>query len=146
MPEQGRFFSRSETFPGLANEIDRIGWGIHAFYGGMSLHLQSHGEGFLSVFLNRFQEDGLYIFDEPESGMSLQSLYALMVKMKQLVNDRSQFIISTHSPVLMAFPDAHIYTITPDGPMLTPYEETDASRMTRHFLAHHKEFLADLLE
>jgi len=139
------FFFRSETFHGFASELDRIGLDVHRFYGGKSLHLQSHGEGFLSVFLNRFRQDGLYIFDEPESGMSLQSLFTLMAKMKQLVDHRSQFIISTHSPVLLAFPEADIYTLTTDGPVLTPYEETDVYRMTWHFLTNYREILTDLL-
>ena len=111
------FFLRAESFYNVASEVDRLyeGEPIPRYYGGRSLHAQSHGESFMTLFLQRFYGDGLYILDEPEAALSPSRQMALLTAIHNLVDDRSQFIISTHSPILMAYPDADIYELTEDA-------------------------------
>src|SRR5204862_5150731 len=115
-------------------------------YGGVSLHEQSHGESFLSLILNRFRGDGLYILDEPEAALSLRGNLALMRRMHDLASDGSQFIISTHSPILLGYPGAKIFVLSEDGLVETPYEETDVVELTRAFLGDRREFLHHLFD
>lgn len=139
------YFMRAETFYNVATEIDRIAWGIHAYYGGGSLHKKSHGESFLSVFTNRFYGSALYIFDEPEAALSIKSIFSLMIKMKELVAKDSQFIIATHSPILLAYPDADIYSISDSGWNKVEYEETEQYRLTKYFVNNYGKVIDDLL-
>jgi predicted ATPase len=113
-------------------------------YGGR-IHERSHGEGFLSVILNRLSGNGLYIFDEPESALSINSLYTLMVKMHELEKKDSQFIIATHSPILLAYPGADIYTITDNGFEPTRYEESMPYLLTKQFILNRERVLNELL-
>ena len=111
-PKDG-FFLRAESFYNVASEIDRLDQEgfvpLIDSYGGRSLHEQSHGESFMSLILNRFRGDGIYILDEPEAALSPSRQLALLCRIHQLVKDGSQFIIATHSPILMAYPEADIY-------------------------------------
>ncbi|MFP3381740.1 AAA family ATPase, partial [Bacillus sp. SIMBA_069] len=75
-------------------------------FGGKSLHQQSHGESFFSAFVERFQGNGLYILDEPEAALSPLRQISMLARINELVKQGSQFIISTHSPIIMAYPDA----------------------------------------
>lgn len=106
------FFLRAESFYNVATHIEQLdgdpmrGPPIINSYGGNSLHQQSHGESFLSLVLNRFGGNGVYILDEPEAALSPTRLLVLLARIKQLCDQRSQFIIATHSPMLMAYPDA----------------------------------------
>lgn len=112
-PKDG-FFLRAESFYNLATNIDELERersGILASYGGKSLHQQSHGESFFSVLMNRFNGDGLYILDEPEAALSPARQMAMISRIHELVKEGSQFIIATHSPILMAYPNAVIYEI-----------------------------------
>ncbi|MBR4845327.1 MAG: AAA family ATPase, partial [Bacteroidaceae bacterium] len=129
------FFLRAESFYNAASELDRISnkYEMLMNYGGF-LHERSHGESFLSVILNRLTGNGLYIFDEPESALSINSLYKLMVKMHELEKKNSQFIIATHSPILLAYPGADIYTITENGFEPTKYEESMPYLLTKQFI------------
>lgn len=88
------YFLRAESFYNVASEIDRIsnGWQLEKNYGG-ALHERSHGESFLGVILNRLSGNGLYIFDEPESALSVPSLFKLIVKINELEKRNSQFIM-----------------------------------------------------
>ena len=113
-PKDG-FFLRAESIYNVASNIDDLddldengggGPPIINSYGGISLHKQSHGESFLAIMENRFGGNGLYILDEPEAALSPMRLMRLMAKMDDLVKRNSQFIISTHSPILMAYPGA----------------------------------------
>ena len=113
-------------------------------YGGY-LHQRSHGESFLGVILNRLSGNGLYIFDEPESALSINSLYTLMVKMHELEKKDSQFIIATHSPILLAYPGADIYTITNNGLEPTKYEESMPYLLTKQFILNRERVLKELL-
>lgn len=114
------FFLRAESFYNVATNIDEMDLGpggplVINSYGGKSLHEQSHGESFLSLMLNRFGGNGLYILDEPEAALSPQKLLVMLSKINQLVRQQSQFIIATHSPMLMAYPNAKIVEVTEQG-------------------------------
>lgn len=134
------FFLRSESFYNLASEIDSRdsepegGGHIIDSYGGKSLHQQSHGESFWALFMNRFGGSGLYILDEPESALSITRQMAMLAQMDKLVNQRSQFIITTHSPIILAYPDATIYQMTPEGIDKVKYKETDTYQLYKGFL------------
>ena len=140
------FFLRAESFYNAASELDRISnkYEMLMNYGGF-LHERSHGESFLSVILNRLSGNGLYILDEPESALSINSLYKLMVKMHELEKKNSQFIIATHSPILLAYPGADIYTITENGFEPTKYEESMPYLLTKQFILNRELILDELL-
>lgn len=147
-PKDG-FFLRAESFYNLAtnvDELDRIDGGMLQSYGGVSLHAQSHGESFLSLMLNRFGGNGLYILDEPESALSPTRLMSLLTLIDELVKRNSQFIISTHSPILMAYPKAEIYELSTDGIRAVPYKETEHYRVTLEFLQNPERMLRYLTE
>lgn len=142
------FFLRAESFYNVASQIDeseseRIG--LLKSYGGKSLHEQSHGESFLALILHRFWGNGLYLLDEPEAALSPQKLLTLIARIAQLVKDNSQFVIATHSPILMAFPNAQIYVLSEEGITLTPYFETSHYQLTKQFLNHPDAVLRHLL-
>jgi len=142
------YFLRAESFYNVASEVDRLyedepSDNLIKNYGG-SLHERSHGESFLSLLQNRFGGNGLYILDEPESALSVTSQFAALKRIKDLVNRRSQFIISTHSPILMSYPGAEIYCITPNGLQLTDYENTEQFKITKYFMNNYKGILSEL--
>lgn len=134
------FFLRAESFYNVASSIDQMdrepgaGPRLIDSYGGVSLHKQSHGESFLSLVANRFGGNGIYILDEPEAALSPQRLLELMLHMHQLVKDNSQFIISTHSPILMSYPGAEVFQLTEDGIDSVNYRETAHFQLTKQFL------------
>jgi predicted ATPase len=126
------FFLRAESFYNVASNIDELG--VIRSYGGVSLHEQSHGESFLSLVEHRFGGYGLYILDEPEAALSPMKLMTLMCLMRNLVDEKSQFIISTHSPILMTFPGAEIYELTEDAIRPVRYQDTEHFQVTKQFL------------
>lgn len=143
------FFLRAESFYNLASQIDELdlemfGASISASYGGKSLHHQSHGESFMSLVMNRFGGRGIYILDEPEAALSPTRQMALMSRIHQLVLDNSQFIIATHSPMIMAYPNAVIYNVE-KGFEEIKYEETEHYQVTKGFLNNPKKMLDILL-
>lgn len=138
------YFLRAESMYNLATEIDQISYGIHGFYGGRSLHKRSHGESFLTVFTQRFFGNGLYILDEPESAFSARSVLAMMVRIRQLVEQDSQFIIATHSPLLLAYPGADIWMVGENGLERVDYKDTDPYRVTKFFLENPERMLDEL--
>ena len=142
-PKDG-FFMRAESFYNLASQIDRDPELINS-YGGKSLHAMSHGESFLKLISNRFWGEGLYVLDEPEAALSPQGQFALLVFIAELADSGSQFIISTHSPILMAYPGAQIYVLTESGITLTPYQETEHYILTKQFLNQPEGMLKQLL-
>jgi len=121
------------------------GGSIVASYGGKSLHAQSHGEAFFSTFLHRFGGNGLYVLDEPEAALSPFRQMALLARIHDLVRTGSQFIVSTHSPLLMAYPDSVLYYLTPDGIETRTLEETDHFQVMKEFLSNPQRMLAELL-
>ena len=150
--ERDGFFLRAESFYNAASyieELDEIPASspkIRESYGGESLHRQSHGESFMSLALHRFGGRGLYILDEPEAALSPATQMALLSRIDQLVKQDSQFIIATHSPILMAYPDADIYSLSSEGIRLTPYQDTEHYRLTKQFLDHPDSMLRYLLD
>lgn len=150
-PRDG-FFLRAESFYNVATNIDQmdeaggLGAPVIESFGGISLHEQSHGESFLSVVMHRFGGNGLYILDEPEAALSPMRLLTLLSEIDRLVKQNSQFIISTHSPILMAYPGAEIMELSEDGIRSVDYRETEHYQVTRRFLENPEKMLHYLLE
>lgn len=150
-PKNG-FFFRAETFYNLATNIEELdkeegaGPRIIDSYGGRSLHEQSHGEAFFAAFTNRFSGQGLYILDEPEAALSPLRQMAMLSTIHDLVCKQSQFIITTHSPIIMAYPDAKILQLTDKGFEEVDYEQTEHYTVMREFMNNRKKMLKILLE
>ncbi len=108
------FFLRAESFFNVATEIERLdsepacGPPLIGSYGVRSLHEQSHGESFLALLANRLGGQGRYLLEEPEAARSPQRQLAALSRMHDLLLDGSQFVMATHTPILMAYPDACI--------------------------------------
>lgn len=143
--EKDGFFLRAESFYNVASQVEDLNLNL-AGYGGRSLHHQSHGESFLALVQHRFRGNGLYLLDEPESALSPMRQLTLLVEINRLVRARSQFIIATHSPILLAFPNATIYQFTEQGIERVRYEETEHYTVSRQFLNHPQQWLAHLLK
>lgn len=146
------FFLRAESFYNVATNIDEmdqqpsLSGPVIQSYGGVSLHQQSHGESFLALVQNRFGGQGLYILDEPEAALSPMKQLVLLAEIDALVKKESQFIIATHSPILLAYPGALIYQFTSDGINAVCYTETEHYRLTRRFLENPDKILRYLLD
>ena len=130
-PKDG-YFLRSESFYNLSTEIDELA--VEDYYGGESLHNKSHGEGFLSLFSSRLYGNGLYIFDEPECALSPVGLFKLLVLMHELVEKKSQLIIATHSPIILAYPNAEILEFKGSDIVPISYKESDIYTLYKRFL------------
>ncbi len=131
------FFLRAESFFNVATEVDaleRENPGLFEFYGGRSLHEQSHGESFIALLNHRFGDRGLYFLDEPEAALSPTRQMAALVRIHALVSEGCQFVIATHSPILMAYPDATILAVSEQGLAPVRYEDTEHYTITRRFL------------
>lgn len=125
------YFLRAESFYNVASYIEKIG---SSRYGDIGLHEQSHGESFLALVSNRLVGNGLYIFDEPEAALSPSRLMTLMCHMHELEKTNSQFIISTHSPILMSYPGAEIFELSDKGIKKIEYKDTEHYRITKDFI------------
>lgn len=141
-PKDG-FFLRAESFYNVATNIDELE--VTDYYGGISLHRQSHGEAFMSLLLNKFRGEGLYILDEPEAALSPIRQMTMLARLHELAAQGSQFIIATHSPIILACPEADIYEIK-DGIRKVGYEETEHYKVMRDFLNNRGKMLGILLE
>lgn len=142
-PNDG-FFLRAESFYNTASYLDENS--ELKRYGNVSFHEQSHGEAFLSLIANRFEGNGLYLLDEPESALSPLRLMSLLAEIDRLVKADSQFIIATHSPILLAFPQAEIYECSDSGIRKVTYRETESYQITKQFLDNPEGMLHYLLE
>lgn len=146
------FFLRAESFFNVATEIERLDAEpsfappVIDSYGGHSLHEQSHGESFFALFRDRFRGNGLYLLDEPEAALSPQRQLAMIARMHALVRDGSQFIIATHSPIIMAYPNAQILQLSERGIEPIAYLDTEHYRVTRDFLNRHERMLRELMD
>lgn len=140
-PEDG-FFLRAESFYNVATNIDEID--AIGSYGGISLHSQSHGESFLSVIMNRFKGNGLYILDEPEAALSPYRQMSLISRIHDLVQNNSQFIIATHSPIVMAYPDSILYELNDDFKVVN-YQDTEHYKIMKSFIGNPKKILDILM-
>jgi predicted ATPase len=136
------FFLRAESFYNVASEIENLG--IQGKYGYSCYHHQSHGESFIDLMTKRLGGDGLYLIDEPEAALSPQRQLAFLVAMHELVQRESQFIIATHSPIIMAYPNATIYEFTADGIRQVEYRDTEHYRVTHAFLNRPEQTLRQL--
>ena len=148
-PRDG-YFLRAESFFNLATEIEALDRGpggppITDSYGGRSLHEQSHGESFMALLRERFGGNGLYILDEPEAALSPQRQLAALARIHSLVQAGSQFIIATHSPILMAYPDAHLYVCSATGLERSDYYDTEHYKVMHDFVVNPKRMLDVLL-
>lgn len=150
-PRDG-FFLRAESFYNVATEIENLdsqssmGARVVDSYGGKSLHKMSHGESFITLMTNRFGGNGLYILDEPEAALSPVKQMAMLTIINELVKKKSQFIIATHSPILMAYQGADIFVIDEDGITKTPYKKTDNYMITRKFLENPEKMMGYLFD
>ena len=139
------FFLRVETFYQFASFVDDLEGDKYVAYGGKSLHHQSHGEAFLALFKNAFGNKAIYLLDEPEAALSPTRQLSLMRIMKELEHD-AQFIIATHSPILLGYPNATIYSFDEDGIEPIRYEDTIHYIVTKRFLDAKDKMLAELFE
>ncbi|QED47958.1 AAA family ATPase [Cytobacillus dafuensis] len=139
------FFLRAESFYHFASHLDEVDDTGFRDYGGVSLHEQSHGESFLSLFLNRFKGEAIFLLDEPEAALSPQRQLSFMRIIRDLTqNEQAQFIIATHSPILLGFPDATILNFDKGEISEIGYEDTDHYQITKYFLQHRERFLAEI--
>ncbi|MDA8344462.1 MAG: AAA family ATPase [Thermaerobacter sp.] len=144
------FFFRAESFFNFASHIDDVereyGTG-YAAYGGRSLHEQSHGESFLALFMYRLhsRSKALYLLDEPEAALSpARQLALLRLLWEHAQAGTAQFIIATHSPILLGYPDAAILSFDHSPLAKITYEETESYRLTRQFLMHREAIFQEL--
>ncbi|KAF7764881.1 hypothetical protein PCIT_b0975 [Pseudoalteromonas citrea] len=142
-PKDG-YFLRAESFYNVATMMDETGY--LQGYGGQSLHEQSHGESFMATLTNKLRGNGLYIMDEPEAALSPARQMAAISAIHQLVEKNSQFIIATHSPILLAYPRAKIYQFSDSGISEVAYEDTEHYKITKDFLNHHEKMMNILME
>ncbi len=147
------FFLRAESYFNVATEIENLDSVQTKFYlppvqnsyGGKSLHEQSHGESFFALFKNRFKGNGIYLLDEPEAALSPARQLSFLCIMNALIKKRSQFIIATHSPIIMAYPNSTIYQLGKNEIRKIDYVNTDHYQTTKEFLNNHDEMLKELL-
>lgn len=142
-PKDG-YFLRAESFYNVATYADDLGY--LSGYGGESLHGQSHGESFMATLLNKLRGNGLYLMDEPEAALSPARQMTALSAIHQLVEKKSQFIIATHSPILLAYPRAKIYQFTQTGIYEVAYEDTEHYAITKDFLSRHEQMMKILME
>ncbi|MFF2091855.1 AAA family ATPase [Paenibacillus sp. NPDC058174] len=144
------FFFRAETFDAFADYIDELAKEdrrAYDSYGGQSLNEQSHGQAFLSLFTNRLGGKGIYLLDEPESALSPQNQLAFIRRIWEMEREgQSQFIIATHSPILLSYPGAAIWSFDHDPIKRIDYEETEHYRLTKDFLNNRGRYFRTLFE
>jgi predicted ATPase len=148
--ERDSFFLRAESFFDVSDQIEELAKGPGGTlepYGGKSPHLRSHGEAFMMLMTTRFVGRGLYILDEPEAALSPTRQLAFLVALHDLVARRSsQFLIATHSPILMSYPGAFIYLLNEQGIKRVRYEDTEHYQLFRDFLNDRQTYLNYLFE
>lgn len=137
------FYTRAETFSDFVAQIDQFE--AQDQYGGRSLTQRSHGEGYLEIFSSRIQSGGIFLFDEPEAALSpsRQLEFLKMIKTADATGG-AQFIIATHSPLLMAYPGATLLHLTDTGIVERPFQQTEHFRILRDFYLDPKGFMAAL--
>lgn len=141
--EEDGYFLRAESFYNVATNIEQLDVGHN--YGPRALHEQSHGESFLALAIHRLKRNGIFLMDEPEAALSpLRQLGMLKIFHELVTNRNSQLIIATHSPILMAYPDAWIYDLSSGKPTLIDYESTEHYNLTRDFLNNYRKYLDEI--
>lgn len=150
-PKDG-FFLRAETFYNLATTIEELDHApgtsprIIDGFGGTSLHEQSHGESFWATFIHRFRGNGIYLLDEPEAALSPMRQLSMLSRIHDLVSEESQFMIATHSPLLLSYPGAKIIEFTDEGAHETTLEETSHYQIMKQFFDDKDRMLHYLLK
>ncbi|WP_300013150.1 AAA family ATPase [Pseudonocardia sp.] len=149
--ERSSFFLRAESYYNVATEIERLdragGPPLLPAYGGVSPHERSHGESFLDLLTHRFRGGGLYLLDEPEAALSTRGCLAALTRVHELARQGSQFVIATHSPILLAVPGARILQIDGDGALVpVAYDDALPVHTTRRFLADPGRAVRDVLD
>jgi predicted ATPase len=149
------YFLRAESFYNVASEIERldeddpgafcVGPKLTPAYGGRSLHEQSHGESFFALFRNRFRDHGLYLMDEPEAALSPKRQLQFLTLLHDFVRRGGQFVIATHSPIILSYPQARIYSLDVEGVREVAYTDTEHYRVAQGFFSNPKRSLAVLL-
>jgi predicted ATPase len=139
------YFLRAESFYNVATEIERLGADLFPAYGGRSLHEQSHGESFFALFHHRFRGNGLYLLNEPEAALSPKRQLEFLAVLHGYCGKGAQFVIATHSPIILAYPDARIYVLAEEAIREVSYQETDHYLVTRGFLVNPQRTLKELL-
>lgn len=146
------YFLRAESYFNVATEIERLdaepggGSRIIDSHGGHPLHEMSHGQSFMALLEHRFRANGLYVLDEPEAALSPNRQLAFLARLHELVEAKSQFIIATHSPIILGYPGALIYEVSETGGVLpVEYEDLEHVQVTRNFLNRRQMFLDALL-
>lgn len=138
------FFLRAESFYNVVSALDDVG---ATRYGGRSLHSMSHGESFLALFDYRFVGNSLFVFDEPEAALSPQRQLVLLAHLHRLAEaEGCQFVIATHSPILLGYPGGTIYELEDGAIRRVAYEETATYRVVRSFLLERDRLLRRLLD
>jgi predicted ATPase len=129
------FYLRAESFFNVATHVDEVGTSKH--YGDKSLHDQSHGESFLSLLQSRFSRSGFYLMDEPEAALSPQRQLSFLILLHDLLtcNDNIQFLIASHSPILLAYPDAQIFSFDGGEIHQISYRESQPFQLVSRFVA-----------
>jgi predicted ATPase len=141
------FFFRAESFFNFASYIDQTSPPDYRAYGGKSLHVQSHGESFLNLFIHRFRnrKPALYLLDEPEAALSpARQLAFLRILRDHQRRGNSQFIIATHSPILLAYPDARILNFDNSPLREVSYKDTQHYFITKRFLDAPEQMMEEL--
>jgi predicted ATPase len=139
--ERTGFFLRAESLFNVATQAEHLRldhW--------VNLHARSHGEAFLWLLEERFGPNGLYVFDEPEAALSPKRQVAALALIHHLVKRGSQFIIATHSPLLMAYPGARLYNLDAEGIAPIAYEDTEHYAITKSFLLRPESYLRRLFQ
>lgn len=137
------YFLRTESFYNVATYMEQTGY--TKGYGG-SPHTRSHGESILAVLTKKLQGNGLYLFDEPEAGLSPTRQLTALAAIDQLVQKKSQLIIATHSPILLAYPHAVIYQLDENGINEVSYQDTTPYQITKGFLNDYQRMVKLILE
>lgn len=139
------YFFRAESFFTLASEVERLE--VLDSYGGESLHKMSHGQSFFALFNNRLSGDGFYVFDEPEAALSPNHQLSFLVWLHELMTrTQGQCIIATHSPILLSYPEAEIFSFDDDHIHPIKYKETTHYTLTKDFLGNPEDYLKHLLK
>lgn len=141
------FFFRAETFYHFASYLEKVDETGFRDYGGKSLHQQSHGESFLSLFSNRFHGKAIYLLDEPEAALSPARQLTFLRVMHDLTKQKNvQMIIATHSPILLGFPNAQIFSFDENQIREVSYEMTEHYSIMKYFLHNREKMLAELFK
>lgn len=142
-PKDG-YFLRAESFYNVATYMDELDY--LEGYGGKSIHARSHGEAFMTLLTNKFRGNGIYLLDEPEAALSPARLMAAISAIHSLVQEESQFIIATHSPILLAYPNAKILAFSNSGISEVGYADTEHYRITKDFLNNYERRISQLID